>query len=252
MKPLADQVRDHMRAKGLSKKAMAEAAGTSRQNIDGILSGAVKQPHYIKRLAAAMGTNVDALLGGGAGPAVNGVDAMLMRQDGSMLCIELKNVELDDTTLSAAELQDLVAAAVDMPGAVARQWLAKIASDAAVYREHEARVIRRLGGAAPAPRGVIVRAEQMRRAQPPRPPIGEISAEALRLVRALQRISDPIESRRRQAQALQVLDGNLDALLSSVIEEPAPMEIPRARAAKVAPPNERSTPAPKPAQGRRR
>lgn len=68
MKSLAELVAEHRASLGMNPAEYARYVGTSRQNINNVEAGGIKQPSYIGKLAKAMCTSVDALLAGRAGP----------------------------------------------------------------------------------------------------------------------------------------------------------------------------------------
>lgn len=63
MKPLADLVIEHRTSLGMTTTEYAAAIGVSRQNLENVESGRVKQPRWIAQLAAFMGRSSDELLG---------------------------------------------------------------------------------------------------------------------------------------------------------------------------------------------
>ena len=64
MKSLGEQVADFMAQEGISSGAMGVLVGTSRQNIENLVAGAVGNPRYLRRLAEVMRTSADVLLDG--------------------------------------------------------------------------------------------------------------------------------------------------------------------------------------------
>jgi phage repressor protein C with HTH and peptisase S24 domain len=64
MRSVGDQAREYRLARGWNTRQMAEAVGTSRQNIENLEAGDARKPQYIVELARAMGTTVDVLLAG--------------------------------------------------------------------------------------------------------------------------------------------------------------------------------------------
>lgn len=63
MKTLAQRVKEHRDSLGMTPSEYARHVGTSRQNINNLEAGKAGQPRYVAKLAKAMGTTVDALLG---------------------------------------------------------------------------------------------------------------------------------------------------------------------------------------------
>ena len=72
MKSLAQRVKEHRQSLGMTPSDYARHVGTSRQNINNVEAGDAEQPRYIGKLAKAMGTTVDALLGGASAAAPAG------------------------------------------------------------------------------------------------------------------------------------------------------------------------------------
>lgn len=68
VKTLADQVREFIEREGITATELSRRCGVSRQNVDNVLKGAVKAPHWIASLAKAMRTTADALLTGEPAP----------------------------------------------------------------------------------------------------------------------------------------------------------------------------------------
>lgn len=64
MKSLGEQVQDFMEQEGLNAPAMGRLVGVSRQNIQNLMAGTVKNPAYIAELARVMRTSADVLLAG--------------------------------------------------------------------------------------------------------------------------------------------------------------------------------------------
>ena len=65
-------MKEHRQSLGLTPSEYARHVGTSRQNINNVEAGEAEQPRYIGKLAKAMGTTVDALLGGACAAAPAG------------------------------------------------------------------------------------------------------------------------------------------------------------------------------------
>ena len=70
MKTIGEQAREFREWKGWNSREMAEAVGTSRQNIEKLELIGARQPKYLGDLAKAMGTSVEDLLNGRYSPPV--------------------------------------------------------------------------------------------------------------------------------------------------------------------------------------
>lgn len=66
-----------MAAEQLTHSALARLVGTSRQNIENLLTKGVRTPSYLPELAQVMGTTVDELLGQGRRRGKDSTDARL-------------------------------------------------------------------------------------------------------------------------------------------------------------------------------
>ncbi len=64
MKTIGEQAQEYREARGWSTREMADAVGTSRQNIETLEKRGDRQPRYVGELARVMGTTVDDLLQG--------------------------------------------------------------------------------------------------------------------------------------------------------------------------------------------
>jgi transcriptional regulator with XRE-family HTH domain len=62
MKTLGDQAKAFRGAKGWTTRQLAEAVGTSRQNIESLEANGNRIPKYLGKLAAVMGTTADDML----------------------------------------------------------------------------------------------------------------------------------------------------------------------------------------------
>jgi transcriptional regulator with XRE-family HTH domain len=60
---LADRVRAYRTSRGWNTRQMGEHVGVSRQNIENVESGKVKQPREIARYAKALGVSLEEALG---------------------------------------------------------------------------------------------------------------------------------------------------------------------------------------------
>lgn len=64
MKSLGEQVQEFMAGEGLNAPEMGRLVGRSRQNIENLVAGTVRNPSYLPELVRVMRTSADVLLSG--------------------------------------------------------------------------------------------------------------------------------------------------------------------------------------------